>query len=361
VKGRVLVAGFATRHVVQSAFRAGYDVFAVDHFCDQDLCWYTKERRTFEELDEMAAVVEEMVRAHPIDILVVTSGAEDLTTALPLHGTPRECVERFLDKLEMQQFFENHSIPVPALAKPGEFPVMVKPRRGAGGWRNQVVADTEELALWEDLWPEVPYLTQHLVSGIPCSVSCVCDGKRARAVAVNEQLLRGSETTRAFGFSGAITPFRHPLAEQMVRIAETAAAASGCIGSLGVDFITDDERTWAIEINPRFQATLDTVELATGCNLFDLHIDACRGVLPPPLAPAGRYAVRRILFADEDLVVRDDLSGLSPSVADIPWPGAEIEEGSAVISAYGWGPSRTDALRMLDKTITKVRRYMTRW
>ena len=37
VKGRILVAGFATRHVAQSAALAGYEVCAVDHFCDQDL------------------------------------------------------------------------------------------------------------------------------------------------------------------------------------------------------------------------------------------------------------------------------------------------------------------------------------
>jgi hypothetical protein len=43
MKKKVLVAGFATRHVVQSAFGAGYEVYAVDHFCDQDLPFYARE------------------------------------------------------------------------------------------------------------------------------------------------------------------------------------------------------------------------------------------------------------------------------------------------------------------------------
>jgi predicted ATP-grasp superfamily ATP-dependent carboligase len=195
----------------------------------------------------------------------------------------------------------------------------------------------------------------------PSSVSLVGDGARARAIAVNEQLLRGGAATRAFGFCGAITPFHHPLTAEMIRIAEGAAAASGCVGSIGVDFITGEDRTWVIEINPRFQATLDTVEMATGCNLFDLHIAACRGMLPASIPAAGRCAVRRILFADRDLTVQDDLKGLAPSVADIPWPGAEIEEGGAVVSVYGCGPNRSDAMALLDKTITRVRRYMSRW
>ena len=48
----VLVAGYTTRHVAKSAARAGYDVYAVDHFCDQDLLWCTKDVMAFDELDE---------------------------------------------------------------------------------------------------------------------------------------------------------------------------------------------------------------------------------------------------------------------------------------------------------------------
>ena len=46
MRGRVLVAGFATRHVAQSANRAGYEVCAVDHFCDQDLGWLPGTRKS---------------------------------------------------------------------------------------------------------------------------------------------------------------------------------------------------------------------------------------------------------------------------------------------------------------------------
>ena len=37
MNGRLLVAGFSTRHIAASARRAGYGVVAVDHFCDLDL------------------------------------------------------------------------------------------------------------------------------------------------------------------------------------------------------------------------------------------------------------------------------------------------------------------------------------
>ena len=127
-----------------------------------------------------------------------------------------------------------------------------------------------------------------------------------------------------------------------------------------MDFIASDD-IYAIEINPRFQATLDLVEESLGCSIFELHLGACRGRVPSMRPSPVRCVARKILFADHDLTVRDDLKRMAPAVADIPWKGTEIEEGSAVISVYGRGDSRAGALRLLDKTITEVREYMSRW
>ena len=74
MKGRVLVVGFSTRHVAKSAARAGYEVCAVDHFCDQDLSWYTSDREKFEDLADLPKATERICRRHTFDLLVVTSG-----------------------------------------------------------------------------------------------------------------------------------------------------------------------------------------------------------------------------------------------------------------------------------------------
>lgn len=356
MKGRVLVAGFATRHVAQSAFRAGYTVCAVDHFCDQDLNWYTQDRKKFDELEELPAAIEEMSNRHQFDMLIVTSGAEDLPTRLSLCGTPREKVARFLDKLDMQHFFEGLGVPVPGIAKDGEFPAMIKPRRGAGGWRNAILTRTEELVVWQELYPDLPYLVQEVVEGVPSSVCCVADGTHARAITTNEQILRG-DGRAPFGFCGSITPFDNPEKSRMIAIAETVAAASGCTGTVGVDFVCGTEPC-VVEINPRFQATVDTVEMALGCNLFQIHVDACHGVMPGPLPDPARFAARSIVFADRDLTLRSDLVHLSPIVADIPYPDTFFEEDQAIVSVYGWGKTKSAALLLLDKHIKTVQQYL---
>ena len=356
MKGRALVAGFATRHVAQSAFRANYLVYAVDHFCDQDLTWYTKDCIRFDELEELPSAIEEICGRHQFDLVVMTSGAEDLLTDLPVCGTSKEKVGRFLDKLEMQHFFEDLGVPVAGLAKDGEYPAMIKPRRGAGGWRNAISNSEQETAAWKDLYPDVRYLKQRLVQGVPSSVCCVADGIRARAIATNEQLLRG-EGGSAFGFCGSVTPFEHAHSSAMIAIAETIAAASGCSGTVGIDFVAGKE-PYVIEINPRFQATVDTVEMAMGCNMFQLHADACQGVLPDIRPRPEKYAARRILFAEKDVSLRANLKHLYPIIADIPWPDAFFEEEQAITSVYGWGESKEAALTRLDKNITAVQQYL---
>jgi predicted ATP-grasp superfamily ATP-dependent carboligase len=356
VKGRVLIAGFATRHVAQSAWKAGYTVYAVDHFCDQDLSWYTEDRLKFEELDELPDGIMEMVRRHNPDFFVPTSGAETFGPPVPLAGTDARTAARLLDKLEVQRFFEGEGIPAPALAEEGDFPYVVKPRSGAGGWRNAIIRSRDELDRWIRESEGAEPVIQKQVQGLPASVSCLADGKHAVAIAVNEQLLRGGDTA-PFGFTGSVTPLDHPLAGRMKAHAVRAAAAGGCVGSAGVDFVLGEDAI-AIEVNPRFQATVDTVEAATGLSLFSLHMDACRGVLPASLPGPGRCAARRILFADRDLVVKGDLSRFAPRVTDIPWPGTSFEEGQAVVSVQGTGPDRGGAMQDLVNTLNKLKRYM---
>jgi predicted ATP-grasp superfamily ATP-dependent carboligase len=357
VKGRVLVAGFSTRHVASSAARAGYEVCAVDHFCDQDLSWYTSDREKFEDLVDLPDAIERLCRRHRFDLFIATSGAEDLSVPLPLCGTPRGSIGRFLDKLDTQHFFEELGVPVPRLVPHGKYPVMVKPRRGAGGWRNTIVRDAAGLAAWEKMYADIPYISQEIVEGIPASVCCVTDGVRSRAVAANEQLLQGNGASR-FGFCGSVTPLDHPLRESMIALAERIAAASGCTGTIGIDFVLGRDTATAIEVNPRFQGTIDTVEMAYGCNLFRYHVDACRGIFPPDLLPSRQVAIRSILFADRDLTITADLRHLASYVADIPWPGTFFEADQALISVFGWGKAREDAVSLLDKHISTVRQYI---
>jgi len=354
---RVLIAGFTTRHVACSAHAAGYSVCSVDHFCDRDLGLYTDEYLPFDDLESLPRVIGMMKARHDFGMFVPTSGAELLDTGIPLCGCPVETAEIFLDKLKTARFFHDTGVISPEILEPGTFPAMVKPTHGSGGWRNAVITSEREWHDWRSVMGDPPALWQEVVEGTPASVCCIANGREAVAIAANEQVLRG-DTYAKFGFSGSVTPLVHPLSGEMVRCAERIAAASGCRGTVGIDFILG-KKVYAIEVNPRFQGTVDTVEMATGLNLFSLHVAACRGHLPARPPAAARFATRKILFAKEELIVDQDFPAY-PFVADIPPSGTRIEQGGAVVSVYGWGASRRDAILMLDKNIRTVQQYIGR-
>ncbi|NLC90205.1 MAG: ATP-grasp domain-containing protein [Methanocorpusculum parvum] len=345
----VLVAGYTTRHVAASASRAGYDVYAVDHFCDQDLISCTKDHLAFDELDELPFAVDGMLERYDIDHVVTTSGAELLEIPRRL-GTVADVAKRFMDKGKTQDFFEEIGVPVPRRLEKGEYPAMMKTLSGAGGWRNACVRSDAERGIWEEFVEHVPCMAQEPIAGQPASVSCLGTGTSALALCANEQILRGGDTC-AYAFSGSLTPCRHPLAGRMMELAEKIVAASGCVGSVGVDFVLTDKEAYAIEINPRFQGTVETVEKALGINLFSLHADACLGILSKKRPDPVCFAVRRILVAPCDITINADLSAISADITDIPYPGTSFEEGEVMFSVTGFGKTREEAFASLDKHI----------
>jgi len=364
----ILVAGFSTRHVAASANRAGYTVYAIDNFCDSDLGAYVKGAETFLELADLPHIITSACKKWDIDGILVTSGAESITVdTAPVLGSSAECAARFCDKQQIQHFFEKNNIPSPkqidpASIEPGK-QYILKPQEGAGGWRNRAIYSQKDIDEWVEEF-QAPFILQEYVSGIPASACCITTGKEARVIALNAQLMR-DDPLMPFGFCGSYTPFIHPCSQQMIQLALKIALASGCIGIIGIDFIVGDE-IWAIEVNPRFQATLETVERATGINLVQTHIDACNGIISDliPLSPIYlKTCIRRILFASRDMTwptsserpcLEDDLMRFS----DIPHPGTPFEPGDAVISMYGIGTDLATAEQDLHTSITTVLQYI---
>lgn len=346
----VLVAGYTTRHVASSAKRAGFTVYAVDYFCDADLRNIVDDFISFEEVEELDSKIKEMLERHDVDYVVTTSGAELLEVPKRL-GTSPKTAKRFMDKKSTQEFFESINVLCPKKLESPKYPCMVKTLSGAGGWRNTVVNSDAELKAWEEFVEYVPYMMQEYIVGLPASVCCLGTGKDAFALTSNEQILRGGENC-AFAFSGSVTPCSHPLAERMKTIAEKIVRESGCVGTIGVDFVLTDDEVYAIEINPRFQGTVETVEKSLGVNLFRLHLDACFGKLPSEKIQPKTFAVRKILVAPHDMTIKNDLSDLKDFITDIPLPNTFFEEGEVMFSVIGSGKNRADAMTSLDKNIS---------
>jgi hypothetical protein len=374
---KVLVIGFSSRNIAASACRAGYEVYAIDAFCDRDLQACTKcchalpgEKNKITQA-ELAGIIDILGIAP--DAVVLGSGFEFTGRGIvrcPVLNNPPEIMERTADKKAFAEAMKLLGIPHPATwpaTDPPEIgrPMIIKPVRGGGGIFNRVVNNEEELdQAVEIICAADPGLTpadlilQEMLEGIPASVSVISTGKRATAVSVNEQLT-GVEwlTDMPFAYCGNITPLQSPWRRTMEMLAEKLCNHFGLVGSNGIDFILTEKGPVVLEINARFQGSLDTVEKATGINLFAAHVKAFAGKLPGKTDPVT-CAGRAVIYAGEAPVeVNPGLSGLmeSGNFADIPLPGSSVLPDEPLVSVIETGKSREEVLGKLRIACGKVR------
>jgi predicted ATP-grasp superfamily ATP-dependent carboligase len=168
------------------------------------------------------------------------------------------------------------------------FPIVVKPRRGAGCHDVHLVRDAQQLRRTiANGRRSQPMLLQQFVRGVPASVSLVADGQQhAVALAVNGQTIRGSVP---FSYRGGETPLRHPQAARAADVAVAACEAiPGLRGYVGVDMVLSESDAAIIEINPRLTTAYVGLRRAMAENIAALIVDACAGTLPDPPHPCRR-------------------------------------------------------------------------
>ena len=384
----ILVIGFDTRNIVCSARRAGYNVCSIDAFRDLDLqeCAYASallECRTAKELHELdVSKINAQMAAFGLefDAIVPGSGLEMLDhnsfSCTVLASCP-DNIQKASNKKYLSKRLEALGISHPNCYSPDEidaieYPVMIKPASGGGGIFNRIARNKQELlSILEDLFrldqrrlgpefAEETVVIQDLLEGIPSSVSLLSTKHEALSVAVNEQLIGIPWLSRLpFAYCGNITPFRHEQADVMETLAEELVLDFKLQGSNGVDFLVTETGPVVLEINPRFQGSLDTVEKATNINLFEAHASCFRGKLPSKLE-ANCFAARGIIYSDRELFIDRELMDviLREKGADIPPQGTNIEPDWPLTSLFSCTSTREDVILSLERGAKRVKTFI---
>ncbi len=99
-----------------------------------------------------------------------------------------------------------------------------------------------------------------------------------------------------------------------------------------------------MEVNPRFQGTLECVERVYGVNVVKAHVEACvdRRLLRKTFVSRG-FCTRLILYSPQRAVVPDLRAFYG--VRDVPLIGAIVEEGEPLCSITSVGVTRDASLR----------------
>jgi hypothetical protein len=226
---------------------------------------------------------------------------------------------------------------------------------------------------------------QELVDGPPGSVVFVAAGGRAVPLGVSRQLI-GEHAFGAAGYQycGNILM----AAEEDETLLESAAALSrvlaeefGLVGVNGIDFIARGPVTYAIEVNPRWSASMELVERAYGLSVFGAHAAACAdGVLPAFDLATARRGVgavgKAVVFARRDVVVGDTRAWLtrpalsappalpaleSIEIRDVPHPGGRIAAGRPVCTVFASGNDSAACHAALVRSAERVYAELATW
>ena len=395
----VLVIGMDLVGLARSARRAGYDVYAADYFGDLDLrgaceeCLsITKQRAGVssgriesnfqpEAFLEMARAISERTQ---LDAILLSSGLDDrydvlheLNELIPILGNLPETIRKVRERDTFFEELRRLGIPHPNTAVVGSlddarnsakevgFPVVLKPRAGFSGAAVRKAEDELQL---ERAFREVEALSgggaliQEYVGGTHASISLMASSTETRILSVNEQLLGLSEVHQRepFGYCGNIVPLRveDSTREECEGIAERISHHFGLRGSNGIDMVISESGVpYVIEVNPRFQGTLECVERALGLNPVRAHVDACLDdSLPRRVSEPAEFVTRLVLYAPERAAA-PDLTAFE-DVRDIPLPGAIIEKGEPLCSVIAVDGRRRGSLRRAHERADSIYRML---
>ena len=339
---RVLIAGVSTRALAESAARAGYAVTALDAFGDLDQHAGVRSLslpRGF-GVPFSAAAAATVARGLEFDAVAYLSPFENHPSAVrqladlaPLWGNSATALRRARDPKALVDLL--------GLSADGASRWLLKPRASGGG-RN--------IRWWKPGEP-VPrgWHVQPYVEGVPGSIVFVAAAGRCVPLGLTRQLI-GNENFGAteFRYCGSIfagaddRQFARDasLFESAVGLAEVASEQLGLVGVNGIDFVARDGVAHAIEINPRYSASMELSERVFGLSIFAAHAAACsHSMLPAFDLDHGRRQShafgKAIVFARRDVICGDTRPWVDdPTVRDVPHPGERIAAGRPVCTVF---------------------------
>lgn len=375
----LLIVGASTRAAAFSALRAGLRPWCVDLFADRDLQQRCTVTRLTGRYPEGFRHVLESDRPGP---WMYTGGLENrprfvqrMAQRRPLWGNAGIALSRCRDPRYVAAILRSAGMPVPAVINAVEEASaarrwLLKPRQGAGG---------KGIRLWtpkENSWDEKDVYCQEFIEGEALALLFLGDGQTAHLLGVTRQLV-GEPWLHAapFHYCGSIGPLdprliQHP---SLAELGHQLGSECRLTGLFGVDGVLQDGVFWPVEINPRYTASIEVLEQATGSALMKWHAHIfTHRRLPDVLLSAagiGRTIGKAILFAHADLHFPAEGPWLPdlrsprpvqelPSFADIPAAGEHIEKGKPILTFFAAADSPTACENALRQIAADLDRWL---
>jgi uncharacterized protein len=366
--GNLILFGASTRAAAFSALRAGMRPWCADLFADADLqarCpamrlpgaypegfldWISAELRGpwmyTGGLENRPYLVERMARRRPLwgndcSVLLRARDPDFLRAAARAAGLPAPAVKEFCRRKPGGRWLVK---PIWGLGKPIHF------------W---TAADADDR-------PSPLVYLQEFIEGESQAAVFSAEGNRAHLLGVSRQLV-GEDFLHAapFRYCGSVGPLRLETAQRQALeyFGSILARKCGLCGLFGVDGIVRDDAFWAVEVNPRYTASVEVLEYAFGLSAMSWHRAAFLPIAPRPAPPSDAPTPcvgKAVYFARDDLRFPDDgpwndvlsspaILSEPPTFADIPHPGTAIKAGWPILTFFARADTADACLDVLRR------------
>ncbi len=371
----LLILGASVRSAAFSAIRAGFRPVCVDLFADLDLTRVCSTTGRVEPGDYPEGLADAALALRPMP-WIYTGGLEnhpDLVDRISTHhrllGNPGSVLRGVRDPLAVAEAVRSVGLAAPEVRlDPVDLPTdgswLKKPLASAGGrgiepWRGGTV-------------PPGRFYFQQRVEGLSYSALCLGNLGRygvTKCLGVTRQYV-GRPGNR-FAYRGTLAPcqvlpeFRDWVQSIGWRIGRTLAVEFGLRGLFGVDLILGETSVWVIEVNPRYTASVEALEWATGESVLMAHAQDF-GIARPgsPIAIRPQeFVSKSILYATRpciwnEITFPESPLDQMPEIADVPHPGTRFNPGEPVLTILASGDSPTDCRRRLAERLRWWRRRL---
>jgi predicted ATP-grasp superfamily ATP-dependent carboligase len=366
------IVGASGRAAAASALRAGFQPIVADLFADADLRAIATTTRVSPYPDGLV----DWLRAIEPPAWMYTGALENYPELIeqmawiaPLWGNPGDVLIRVRSPWELAKALADAGLLFPetrasADGLPHDGSWLTKTYAGASGSGVRVF---QESAGAGDVF-------QRRIAGTPCAAVFVALDATSILECVTRQII-GESWLGAHGFqyAGSIGPL--PISESAMksieRIGLVLTQHFELSGLFGIDFILNGDDVWTLEVNPRYTASVEICERATGSNTLTTH------VIDWPEAPINSLKActsvpalihgKAIMFAKQDIVISEAFAEAAlsealhkpwPTLADVSPAHTRIEAGRPILTVFAEGATVDDVEYQLRSRVVELERQI---
>lgn len=371
---RILIIGGSTRAAADSVRRAGWQPICADLFADLDL------RKTAQVIpvrsypkslpDDVSRIDADgwffcgALENHP----EILEQVEELGDRVgPLLGTPSQTLRLVRDPVWVAETLKLAGIAHLDVAGQSS------PPASDGNWIQKPLASAggRLIRVWDQTAADVPFPDAHYfqrrAAGTAMSAIFAVNQARADFLFASSEIPANTASAPPTGFAycGSIGPVViDPMIHSQLKdiIEAVVNRASSLHGLVGVDFRLDAGHAWLTEINPRYTASVEVAELATGSSFLNPSISV---VDATDVIPGTRFVAKQILYATKRFVAPDLRRLITetnvwqvPIIADVPVPATVIDAGWPICTVLADGDSELQVRETLESRLELVKRLL---